>query len=211
MKRWNSYAYFSCICLSVFSYTDIYPKHQSLVEDPWYSTRFYDSIATSRRVASRRSDATFIFSALKQYIVTHDRYLLWERSTDFRFFQRISLSIRIVWLHTEQSVSTHVNLTIHIFMNFHSPLSGLLAISCVFTFVLAARCASRRLLVWNSCWITINFSLFTSIDRQNVNVQISQKAKSVNNFYSTKMTSDYLPRRFFSLLFNSVPKWREFF
>jgi len=42
-------------------------------------------------------------------------------------------------------VSTHANLTIHIFMNFHSPLAGFV-ISCVFKFVLAARYATRRLL-----------------------------------------------------------------
>lgn len=163
---------------------------------------------SSTRVFDIRHDFVIAASALflsfspsKQRIVALDRYLFWER-LDFRFFRRIPLSVHIVWL---RFVSTHVNLTIHIFMNFHSSLAGLLVISCVFTFILAARYTTSRLLV-KFLQNHNEVFFFTLIDRQNVNAQISQTAQSVNNFYSTQMTLDYLPRRFSSLLFNSVPK-----
>lgn len=149
-----------------------------------------------------------VFFVIETILFAHDRYLFWERS-DFRFFRRIPFSVHIVWLHT---VHFHSRQPYYSYFHEFSFVAHGIAryFVCIHFYILATRYTTRRLLVkflqnYNEVFF------FTSIDRQNVNAQISQTAQSVNNFYSTKMTSDYLPRRFSSLLFNSVPKWRGFF
>lgn len=53
---------------------------------------------------------------------------------------------------------------------------------------------------------------YSSKGRQNVNARISRTAGSASNLYSTKMTSNYPPRRLLQLgLFNSALKWKAFF
>jgi len=112
----------------------------------------------------------FVFPSTKQCIVVYDRYFPWERFTDFWWlFRRISLLVCIICrLHTVHFHSSHPY-----YSYFHEfSFVGLFVISCLFKFVLVTRYATRRLLVWNSCWITMNL-FFTLIDHQNVNVQIS--------------------------------------
>lgn len=125
-----------------------------------------------------------------------DRYLLWERFADFRFFRQVR-SRGPRRLVTYDSALTRASLTIHIFMNFHSPLLRNCSLLCAYSRVCISGSDEKTIgleFLRDHSEVSLFFPpplpppplFFTLIDRQNVNAQIFQTAESANNLYSNE-------------------------